>query len=210
MNHAYQRAGEVVDESQRLVPQPELDPPCIDQSLALQQHQPRVRAHQQRRPERQQHEDHAKVGRALRHLRQQVRERITDDDADHRRQRADLECHQERPVVRRLLDHPAVMLERQRSVVGEERQREQPADRKQHHDCHQDESRRGEAEQCEALARLIAAQAGGVGARVGCRHVASAGNSTVSSIAMANRTRSPDRGADARAALLAMPRTPIR
>ncbi len=184
MDHADQRAAEVVDQGQRLVPEPELDAPAVDQAVALQQHEPGIGAHQDRGPERHQHADHAEIGDARRQLRQHIGQRI----AEQRLQIAVVRALISK-VVRKiravggLLDQPPVMHEAEAAVVAEKRQPEQPADGDDHRRPPQGPAR--EAPRLKSVSRSrprIAAEAGGVGLRdVRHRSALSSGSTMVSS-----------------------------
>ena len=72
---------------------------------ALQQHQPRIGAHQQRGPEGQHHRDHAERGGARRQLREQIGKRIAEHEADGSGDEADLERRPEDRAVGAAVDH---------------------------------------------------------------------------------------------------------
>ena len=72
------------------------DQRVVDQALGLQQHDPRRDAHQDRGPERHQHQDHQHVGLARRQRAEPVGERVAQQQAPQRDDRADLEgAHQD-------------------------------------------------------------------------------------------------------------------
>ena len=75
-------AGEVVHETQRAVDEPHVGEPGVDEAAPLQQHEPRVAAHQQRGPDRKQHEQQQQGGNAGARLGDDVGERIAEQDAD--------------------------------------------------------------------------------------------------------------------------------
>ena len=207
-----------MDERQRLVPQPELDAPLIDQAAPLQQHEPCVSADQQRRPQRQQHRDHAEIGRAAWKLRENVRERIAEQHADRGGHEADLERRAERARVRRLLDHATVVGSSvSEAVVGKQRQAEQPADRQQHR--HEPAGtrpawprRRTAGQASRRRSSAVGRHRAGVGVAREPRHrcPAPSAMSTASCAAKPNGATSPTAGTRPSAVALAMPRALMR
>ena len=57
MRHADQHAGKIVDEGDGLIDQPDRGQQFVENAILLQDDDPRGRAHERARPERQQHDD---------------------------------------------------------------------------------------------------------------------------------------------------------
>ena len=82
MHHRDVHPGAVEHQFQRLVDQAHAQQRAVDQATRLQQHDPRCHPHQHRGPERQQHQDHQQVALACRQVGQQVRQRVSQHQAD--------------------------------------------------------------------------------------------------------------------------------
>ncbi|MNN89679.1 hypothetical protein D3C81_2075290 [compost metagenome] len=77
MHHRDVHAGAVEHQFQRFIDDAHGHQPTVDQTARLQQYDPRGDAHQDRCPERQQHEDHQQVALPGRQVGQQVRQWIS-------------------------------------------------------------------------------------------------------------------------------------
>ena len=155
-------AGEVVHETQRAVDQAHVGEPRVDEPAPLQQDEPRVAAHQQRGPDRKQHEEQQQRGDAGPRLGDDVGERIAEQDADDRDEERQLERRLQREQIGGMEQSRVV---RQRQALGvAEREPEQPGDRGQRDDGDQQEAGKRQAAQHPLLGALLRPELGGIAA----------------------------------------------
>ena len=139
------RASGVVHQRQGLVDDAKVHQRLIDQSAALQEHQPGIGPHQHAGPERQDHADQNQVGPETLQARSGVGNGEAHDDRQDRHQETDLEGQGEGVPVNAFLENPDVVGQG-KPFLGLDRLKGQPAQRhdQQHHDHDQ---RRGEQQQ---------------------------------------------------------------
>ena len=114
VHHADQHAGEIVQQRQRVADDAGIDQPAIEHAVAAQQHHPGIGAHQDRGPQRQQHEDEAERRPGGRRGGDQEAQRIAQQQAEAGDQQGDLEGVPEHPQVKPLAQRLGVPVERAR------------------------------------------------------------------------------------------------
>ena len=82
MHHRDVHAGTVEHQLQRLINQTDRQQRAVDQTTGLQQHDPGGDPHQDRGPERQQHQNHQQVALPRRQVGQQIGQRVGQQQAD--------------------------------------------------------------------------------------------------------------------------------
>lgn len=126
MHHADQRAGVVVDERQRLADQAHVDERAVDQPVALQQDQPGIGAHQDRRPQGQHHQHQQPVGDLVRDAGQRKAQRNAKHDAERQCAERQLQRDEHGGVGRGGGQHPPVVFQRGVAAQRQEGLPQQP------------------------------------------------------------------------------------